>query len=670
MGSQMGLLVALVIFGSIHLSVFGDTGCSKFRNLDNGQTFFRYGGLMVIFRCHPGYKLHGHKTNSCVSGQWSRDLPVCVGSIIHGTSRMNEDGSWAGFSCNSGFRLYGPSMIYCKGHTWNSTKPVCKEADIMSSVSVNSLHNLNARQNLQISAALKGHQNSLSNDLSNGASEEADIKFDQLLHAVFNIFGSERNNLTNPGADLTKHTQFSSDEIETTQGTWRFGSVVQTPHSARNLDKVTQMLSTEGHFPSTVWSAHQTELLPFSEPPLSSTPTPATPIFLDVTPAPAGEVLYLSTSSSLASSPATSASSAPSSTQSSFNRQISSNITFPSNISTSTDLRSLWKEFHNLTLTSTSKPVVHFRTMCSYPPVPLHGTFYFHNLENPGPSEFKYYIQYTCYTGYTLALGDVNSYCQPGGAWSGVTPICLDLDECAEGHHQCQQSCINTFGSFRCSCHVGYQPAPDPASCTDVDECLLPAAVTGCMFGCVNTPGSFHCSCPDGFSQLSADGHCQDIDECAVNDELGPCMHRCHNSPGSYRCSCSSGHILAGDGHSCFAECPPGYRKKPVTPPKNTTGQNTKQECVDINECLENMCEWQCINLPGSHRCICPRGYTLQRDGRHCKDINECNQKNGGCSHLCVNRRGGFKCACPPSHRLSSYSWKNCMPKTTAPSAG
>ncbi|MEQ2184805.1 hypothetical protein GOODEAATRI_011914 [Goodea atripinnis] len=245
---------------------------AKKKNLDNGQTFFRYGGLMVIFRCHPGYKLHGHKTNSCVSGQWSRDLPVCSGcshpgSIIHGTSRMNEDGSWAGFSCNSGFRLYGPSMIYCKGHTWNSTKPVCK--------------------------------------------------------------------------------------------------------------------------------------------------------------APAGEVLYLSTSSSQASSPATSPSSAPSSSHSSFNIQISSNITFPSNISTSTDLRSLWKEFHNLTLTSTSKPVVHFRTMCSYPPVPLHGTFYFHNLENPGPSEFKYYIQYACYTGYTLALGDVNSYCQPGGAWSGVTPICL-----------------------------------------------------------------------------------------------------------------------------------------------------------------------------------------------------------------------------------------------------
>ncbi|XP_035992016.1 complement receptor type 1 isoform X1 [Fundulus heteroclitus] len=580
MGAQTGLLVALVTLALIRVSVFGDTRCSKFRNLANGQTFFRYGGLMVIFRCHPGYKLHGHQTNSCVSGLWSRNLPVCVGSgcshpgaILHGSSRMNEDGSWAEFSCNSGFRLHGPSMIYCKGRSWNSTNPVCKEADIMSSVSVNSLQNLNALSKHQVSVASKNPPHLHFSPVGDKAPEQPDLRLDQLLHAPFNMFQNERNNLTNPRANLTMHTQSSSDWIETTERARGFDSVAQTSReSPGNLGG---------------------------------------PIFPDV--------LYLPSSSPCASSPVTSASSAPSSTQ--------SGIKTPSN--TSTDRRSLWKGFHHLPLTSASKPVVPFQTTCSNPRVPLHGTLYFHHLENPGPSDFKYYIQYACYAGYTLAHGDVNSYCQPGGVWSGVTPVCLDID-----------------------------------------ECLLPAAVTGCMFGCVNTPGSFHCSCPDGFIQLSAVGHCQDIDECAVNGELGPCMQRCHNSPGSYRCSCYSGHILAGDGHSCFAECPPGYRKQPAAPPQDSTGPNPKQECVDINECLENMCEWRCINLPGSHRCICPRGYALQGNGRHCKDIDECHQKNGGCSHVCVNRRGGFKCACPASHRLSPYSWKKCLPKTTAPSAG
>ena len=47
-----------------------------------------------------------------------------------------------------------------------------------------------------------------------------------------------------------------------------------------------------------------------------------------------------------------------------------------------------------------------------------------------------------------------------------------DLDECVEGQHQCQQRCINTFGSFQCSCDDGYQPARDQTSCTGVCVCV------------------------------------------------------------------------------------------------------------------------------------------------------------------------------------------------------
>uniref|UniRef100_A0A3B3QHT8 EGF-like domain-containing protein n=1 Tax=Paramormyrops kingsleyae TaxID=1676925 RepID=A0A3B3QHT8_9TELE len=53
-----------------------------------------------------------------------------------------------------------------------------------------------------------------------------------------------------------------------------------------------------------------------------------------------------------------------------------------------------------------------------------------------------------------------------------------------------------------------------------------------------------------------------DIDECAENGGRGLCAMACHNMPGSFRCSCAYGYQLAGDGRSCVAECPAGYRKQ------------------------------------------------------------------------------------------------------------
>ncbi|GAA6092590.1 uncharacterized protein si:dkey-163f14.6 [Tachysurus ichikawai] len=308
------------------------------------------------------------------------------------------------------------------------------------------------------------------------------------------------------------------------------------------------------------------------------------------------------------------------------------------------------------------------RPVCPYPPLPAHGTFYFHTIPNPAPFQYKHYIQYACYAGYTLANGDVYSYCLQDGQWSGVTPMCIDLDECVEGLHECQQVCENTFGSYRCSCRLGFQLSTDRMSCTDVNECVLLAGLARCVFGCVNTPGSFYCLCPAGYSMNVTDGHCEDTDECMENTGLGPCANACVNTPGSFHCVCSNGYQLAGDGMSCVPECPPGYRRKR---PDLLVGNSTSLPCVDINECEEmeqmqhhqqHKCEWKCVNLPGTHRCICPRGYTQHPNGYQCKDINECTVRNAGCSHICLNHRGGYRCACPEHYRVSPHSRKKYQP--------
>nr|XP_015219196.1 PREDICTED: uncharacterized protein LOC107079439 [Lepisosteus oculatus] len=190
------------------------------------------------------------------------------------------------------------------------------------------------------------------------------------------------------------------------------------------------------------------------------------------------------------------------------------------------------------------------RPVCPYPPLPPHGTFYFRTAVNPSPWQYRHYVQYSCYPGYTLANGDVYSYCLHNGRWSGVTPACLevtpcsvnnggcsqlcevtpegraqcncrdgfellqdnrtcrDVNECAEELHYCQQDCINTFGFYKCSCWPGYLLSEDERSCSDVDECQLPIGFASCLFGCINTPGSFRCHCPEGYRMAAVEGHC------------------------------------------------------------------------------------------------------------------------------------------------------------------
>lgn len=81
---------------------------------------------------------------------------------------------------------------------------------------------------------------------------------------------------------------------------------------------------------------------------------------------------------------------------------------------------------HNLTTSDTGGFLTRrYRPACPYPPLPAHGTFYFRTIANPAPFQYKHYVQYACYPGYTLANGDVYSYCLQEGQWSGVTPMCI-----------------------------------------------------------------------------------------------------------------------------------------------------------------------------------------------------------------------------------------------------
>ena len=86
----------------------------------------------------------------------------------------------------------------------------------------------------------------------------------------------------------------------------------------------------------------------------------------------------------------------------------------------------------------------------------------------------------------------------------------IDINECSEGVSGCSQLCVNTIGSYTCSCQDGYELSNDNQTCTDIDECTIKDN-GGCEQICHNTNGSYYCSCPTGYLLHNNDHICTGI---------------------------------------------------------------------------------------------------------------------------------------------------------------
>ncbi|XP_035595622.1 signal peptide, CUB and EGF-like domain-containing protein 2 isoform X1 [Oncorhynchus keta] len=270
-----------------------------------------------------------------------------------------------------------------------------------------------------------------------------------------------------------------------------------------------------------------------------------------------------------------------------------------------------------------------------------------------------------------------------------------DIDECdIEYNGGCVHECNNIPGNYRCTCHDGFNLARDGHNCLDVDECVFNNG--GCQYTCVNTMGSYECSCKEGFFLSDNQHTCihRSVEGLSCMNKEHGCAHICKETPkGGVACECRPGFELAKNQRGCILTCNHGnggcqhtcedmeqgpickchvrYTLHPdgrsCVERDETTTESSDHNATSFTEVdkrvkrrllMENCavnnggCDSTCKDTSTGVRCSCPVGFTLQPDGKTCKDINECELHNGGCDHFCRNTIGSFECNCWKGFKL------------------
>ncbi|KAK2863414.1 hypothetical protein Q5P01_002947 [Channa striata] len=176
--------------------------------------------------------------------------------------------------------------------------------------------------------------------------------------------------------------------------------------------------------------------------------------------------------------------------------------------------------------------------------------------------------------------------------------------------------------------------------------------------------------CCWGWRQMDR-GRCQPY--CEQGCKHGECV-------GPDRCKCRPGYT----GKACnqdLNEC--GLKPRPCKHRCMNTPGSYKCYCLDghtlqpdgscrnIRTCYHANCQYGCEVIKGRVRCTCPSpGLQLGPDRRTCVDINECVLGGGGCPHRrkCVNTFGSFVCKCQLGFKLTYINGRyTCIDKDTRP---
>uniref|UniRef100_A0A803YRX3 Signal peptide, CUB domain and EGF like domain containing 1 n=1 Tax=Meleagris gallopavo TaxID=9103 RepID=A0A803YRX3_MELGA len=173
----------------------------------------------------------------------------------------------------------------------------------------------------------------------------------------------------------------------------------------------------------------------------------------------------------------------------------------------------------------------------------------------------------------------------------------------------------------------------------------------GCAHICRETPkGGVACECRPGFELAKNQKDCK----LTCNYGNGGCQHTCDDTDTGPVCGCHQKYALHSDGRTCIEKDEAAIESSEYNATSVADVDKRVKRRLLMETCAVNNggCDRTCKDTATGVRCSCPVGFTLQPDGKTCKDIDECLVNNGGCDHFCRNTVGSFECSCQKGYKL------------------
>uniref|UniRef100_A0A671QWJ3 Latent-transforming growth factor beta-binding protein 4-like n=1 Tax=Sinocyclocheilus anshuiensis TaxID=1608454 RepID=A0A671QWJ3_9TELE len=244
--------------------------------------------------------------------------------------------------------------------------------------------------------------------------------------------------------------------------------------------------------------------------------------------------------------------------------------------------------------------------------------------------------------------------------------------------------CVNNIPGYACYCASGFYYDTDLLECIDNNECESEETCTGGQ--CVNTLGTFYCTCEPPLVLDDTQRNCvnaRGLAEGERYENLNFCWRHitaslvCQSPLLGAQLTFTECCCLYGEawGLQC-ALCP---RRDEGTHTHNTHTHNTiscvvpvcvlgryesygslsSEECGIVHGCENG----RCIRVEEGYTCDCYDGYQLDITSMTCIDVDECDDEDTlDCVNArCVNTEGSYRCVCLRGFIMSRRP-NHCIP--------